>query len=533
MKKLSMILFVTWSILLVSILTFGASTASKITSYFSDLIYGNKNELKDVEIENRQYIIGKEYVISPTIYPATCSNPDLEFTSLDPDVFKVEDGIIIGNRLESNINIGTLLVTSKSYPEFRKEIELIFNKTYPKEASIYIYNEYGKRQDTANVYIHKPFQIVTKLTNDSGYVSEKNVQYEYDQNLFDLVSKDDTVLTLKPKYYAYQIGTPFTAFTSGIKVYVNGTHIATKSVIINPWLHAEAFTNAVLSSSKYDTLQMNQNVFLNSKFFVELYNDDVLLSTPFTITSRDEEIIKVNENNELEFIKLGTASITITLNNGFSKTYNLTVRNKIEKPIIYNNDLVNDTIHIYHELSSSIDVRFENDIAYNKWSYEVIGDSITASIDENGSIVFEAQKVGESAIVITIDDGVERPISSVIKVVVDENPNAKSSILKTFGKFLAKIAGHLCFFILEAFLAYFMMIYYKTNKRNIDLIIYFGIGLTISSLTEFIQIFMPGRNPAIKDILIDMTGYLIGFGCSILFFYLIKKIKNKKVLKNE
>ena len=45
-----MILFVTWSILLVSILTFGASTASKITSYFSDLIYGNKNELKDVEI---------------------------------------------------------------------------------------------------------------------------------------------------------------------------------------------------------------------------------------------------------------------------------------------------------------------------------------------------------------------------------------------------------------------------------------------------------------------------------------------------
>lgn len=518
--------------MLVLILTFGTATAVKITSYFSDIIYGNKNALKDVKLEELQFIIENEYQLKPIIYPETCSDSELEFTSLDPDVFTVNNGVIVGKRQDENVYFGTLLITSKNYPDFRKEIELIFKKNYPTLANVYLYNEYNKRQEDANVYLHKPFSIVTELSDNGEFVSEKEITYEYDQNLFEEVSKVDNVLTLKPKYYAYQVGTSFTAFSTGINVYVNGTKIATKGVVINPLLHAESFTSAKLST-KNDSVTLEQTVYLNSRCFIELLNNENKVVTPFTITSSNQDIIKVYPNNEVEFLQLGTASLTITLNNGFSKTYNLTVKNKIVEPLIKGDLVENGTVHILEEFSSSINVVFNDVAAYKNWTYEVIGDSIVTSIDENGSIVFEAKKAGESAIVITVDDGVERPVSTVVKIIVDHNKNAKNSIIKTIGKFLAKVAGHLCFFMLEAFLAYFMMIYYRTNKQKINVIIYFGIGLFLSSLTEFIQIFMPGRYPAIKDILIDMSGYLIGLGFSILFFYLIKKMKNKEKIKNE
>ena len=518
--------------MLVLILTFGASTATKITSYFSDIIYGNKNALKDVQLEEFQFIIENEYHLKPIIFPETCSDSELEFTSLDPDVFTVNNGIIVGKRQNENVYFGTLLITSKNYPEFKKEVELIFKKNYPTLANVYLYNEYNKRQEDANVYLHKPFSIVTEVSDNGEFVSEKEITYEYDQNLFEEVSKVDNVLTLKPKYYAYQVGTSFTAFSTGINVYVNGTKIATKGVVINPLLHAESFTSAKLSS-KNDSILLDQTGYLKSKCFIELYNEDTNIVTPFTITSSNEEIIKVHENNELEFLQLGTASITITLNNGFSKTYNLTVKNKMVEPVIYGDLLEDGTVHILQEFSSSIGVCFKDDAAYRNWTYQVVGDSITTSIDENGSIIFEANKVGESTIIISLDDGVERPITKVVKVVVENNPNSKTSIIKSFGKFLAKVAGHMSFFVLEAFLAYFMMLYYRTNKQKIDILIYFGIGLLLASLTEFIQIFLPGRYPAIKDILIDMSGYIIGLGCSILFFYVLKKIKNKKGIKNE
>ena len=49
-KKLSMILFVSWSILVVLILTFGTTVAGMITKFATNIIHSQFQKLKDVEV---------------------------------------------------------------------------------------------------------------------------------------------------------------------------------------------------------------------------------------------------------------------------------------------------------------------------------------------------------------------------------------------------------------------------------------------------------------------------------------------------
>jgi VanZ family protein len=46
-------------------------------------------------------------------------------------------------------------------------------------------------------------------------------------------------------------------------------------------------------------------------------------------------------------------------------------------------------------------------------------------------------------------------------------------------------------------------------------------------LTEVIQIFVPGRDGTIKDVLLDYSGYLIAFIISIAIYITYKKVKSK------
>ena len=533
MKKLSLVLFVTWSIMLVTILTFGTSVASKITSYVSDKIYSSKNKLMDVSLDDQTFIIEKEYTLNPIIYPSTCSNPDLVFESLDPSIFTVEDNVVIGKRMKDSYSLGTLLVTSKTYPEFRKEITIAFVKSYATSYETTLLNEYGILKKDTNVYIHTPFTITTELSNENGYVSEKLVTYKFDKTLFDIEALNNTDMTLVPRYNLYKIGDEFNPFSTGIEIYVNGQLKEIRNITINNLLYEEQFTECMFASSDEQYINMNKDVYVNDLLFVELFNNGKKLITPFTITSSDEEVIKIYDSTQLKFLKPGKANITISLKNGQSKTYLITVKNKLSLPILENPKLENNTIHLYEEHNSTIKVSFKGDGSYEKWTYQVEGDCINVTLDEEKNLSFEAKKIGTSSIIITVDDGIERPVSTTIKVIVEQNPNSKSSVTKSFGKFLAKFAGHICFFILEAFLAYFMMMYYKTGKRWINILVFFGIGLFLASLTEVIQIFMPGRYPRVQDVLIDMLGYIIGLLISILFFYIIKKFKEKKETKNE
>ena len=132
LKRLTLVMYFGWSILLVLILTFGTQIAAMISAHVSEKIHEEKNTLDDVVITTGEYLIERTYSINFSVVPDTHSMEDIVFTSLTPDIFEVvNDTQIKGKRLSTEKNVGKLLITSKTEPTYRKEVELTFIKTYP------------------------------------------------------------------------------------------------------------------------------------------------------------------------------------------------------------------------------------------------------------------------------------------------------------------------------------------------------------------------------------------------------------------
>ena len=107
LKKLSMIMFVGWSILLVLILTFGTKIAGMISANVSEQIYEQKNKLTDIVVNDVEYLIERVYSPEFTIVPDTHPADDLVYTSLTPEIFEiVNEYQIKWKRLETDKNIG-------------------------------------------------------------------------------------------------------------------------------------------------------------------------------------------------------------------------------------------------------------------------------------------------------------------------------------------------------------------------------------------------------------------------------------------
>ena len=66
---------------------------------------------------------------------------------------------------------------------------------------------------------------------------------------------------------------------------------------------------------------------------------------------------------------------------------------------------------------------------------------------------------------------------------------------------------------------------FSYKKKYIFMILSLVVGFLIASCTEIIQIYIPGRVGAFKDVLIDFTGYVVGTIFIFVFYYFIKLIK--------
>lgn len=125
-------------------------------------------------------------------------------------------------------------------------------------------------------------------------------------------------------------------------------------------------------------------------------------------------------------------------------------------------------------------------------------------------------------------------IHKEIKVITLENKQSIAYSNKQISKFVSKIMGHMGLFFIEGLLAIWFIINHKTKLFNkvLSLFTYVSIGLFIGLLTEFIQIFLEGRNPSFKDVGIDFSGYLIG-GLIMIIIYIFIYILKRKQTKQE
>ena len=424
------------------------------------------------------------------------------------------------------------MITNRLDDKFKKEVEIIFYKTYPTDIKLELLDENRLSKEDNEVYIKIPFFIETNFTPDKDDISEKEIKCIFNEEYFSCNIIEETI-ELIPKHEDYDLNDDFSPISSTVKVLVNGNEIKSYDLTINPIQQCNSFDQIKIYKIGEDLLETRNDIFVKDELSLILYSENKKLTTNFTIKSNNEDICQITEDNKIRCLKTGTVTLEISLLNGYKEELNLVIRNKLGLPTysgVNFND--NNEIIIKQETDNQLFFKFADDVSFDKITYTIDSGISHEYNEELNSITLTGNKKGSYNLVVTIDDGMEEPIVLNLVIKVIENERSFSSIISKFSRFLAKILGHMSFFVLEAILAFFMMFYYKGKNKWINALIYFGIGLFLASLTEFIQLFIPGRSGTFKDVMIDMSGYIIGFIISILFLKIIHKIKNKKKEKS-
>ena len=92
--------------------------------------------------------------------------------------------------------------------------------------------------------------------------------------------------------------------------------------------------------------------------------------------------------------------------------------------------------------------------------------------------------------------------------------------------FIRKAIGHFGLFMVDGIFTSWALYYVLedieiTKKWWKKIAISAIFGLLVASLTEIIQLFVPGRAGDIKDVLIDYGGYILGLGIIVLIYWLV------------
>ena len=102
----------------------------------------------------------------------------------------------------------------------------------------------------------------------------------------------------------------------------------------------------------------------------------------------------------------------------------------------------------------------------------------------------------------------------------------------SFATFIRKAFGHFGLFTISGMLTTLALFFacspYKWYRNYLLIIMSLGFGLLIGITTELIQLNVPGRSGEFLDVLIDFSGYLLGFLLILIILFLIFKDKYKK-----
>lgn len=102
----------------------------------------------------------------------------------------------------------------------------------------------------------------------------------------------------------------------------------------------------------------------------------------------------------------------------------------------------------------------------------------------------------------------------------------------SFTNIVRKLFGHFGLFAVSGLLSslaiYLAFNPMKWSKYYLLIIMSLGFGLLMGITTELIQLNVPGRSGEFRDVLIDFSGYLLGFLIILLILFLIIRNNNKK-----
>lgn len=525
-KKISIILLIIWSILTILILTFGSGVSRRLinglSNYFALKHTNPPVVVTDLEISTLDcYLIDTPYQLAIQSIPSTEEDLQLEFKSLNEEVFTVNSGgQIRGIRTNQMYTTGILEITSKKFPQLSKQVTLHFQKIYPDDVSILL--SHKVELDTKQqIFVDVPFYVYYQFECQNGSCTETKMEVEFDQDFLERQNEY--------KFVAKKTGKTKLVFNMN-----NGDEIVIRKEIeldvqdVND--EEKKITDIQLTNEeKIELIKENKTytAYVGEKGILQLLYNETVSKAGYHLASSDPSVFCIDDYDDIYFVNAGKACLTITTDDQEVYPVWIEVKNDLCLPEI--NELENEKLYLKDEEQARITYQSFNRGIGVKTSLEFDNQYITTIFIENQAYQIRPIRSGTTTMKVIVDDGVTHLEKEYI-VEIAKNHSSKKAIHTFFSVFISKFVGHLGLFFMEALFALWVLSYYH-NKICIKLIIFTLIGFALGAITEWIQYFIPGRNGCMEDVAFDMIVYALS-GAVVYAIIRIRKNKKRKEKQN-
>lgn len=477
---------------------------------------------QDAEVNNDNVVLGTTSTYKVSYHPQDASNKNIRFVSNSNSINVVQANNVIrveGLSLENDISLTAYSLENES---IFTNIKLnVVDRNAPDKFSISINN----KNECSIIKGHS--QLID--VNIDGYDSQNKARLFYNPNLIEYHSSNESVAIVQNGYIkSIGVGEAVvsaTNATNSIKVVVNeNPNPINNSITSDDWSivgYSEAHTH------DFDYID-DENYSFYTQLSVDFGSND-LTDQNIYWSSSDETIARVdNLGRVYGHKKSGEVIISATsiADSNKTKSFKMNVNDVLPTNMNVNFNNI-DSLEVGKSLSFS--VSFEPINATNK---NIIVESMNNSVLEATSSGWNANvraiSVGSASIKITSIANSDLSITKQFSVTPiqaisnEEKDEIGYFIRKSLGHFLAfGVSGVLVTITLYMFLA-------DKFKKYILIIMSTLIGIFVASLTEFIQLFVPGRSGTLIDILIDLGGYVLFGAILIGIYYLVIFINRKK-----
>lgn len=513
-KIIAILLYAVYALGLVLAISFGTSVADEIIADMKDAF--SKKNIDDVTVDiatDTELLAGKYYYPEYTAHGKFRGGAGLEYESLDPDYLVVSgSGKLYANTTFEGEKIDLRVrVTSEYDDDFEKVFTFRFVKKYPDDFSV-SYSVMGSGKNTSVLHVGVPVFVYSEIAPGDEYnVTDHTI--EYDERYF-LRGDDGYIIPTRPTEDAETL-TVAIQYKSGARAESEGF------VIID-----------CTQPTEYDAIYLNgvpAEEFVgkrNEPIEITLYNDGELIATDYALSFGVKGDAKRDGEGGIRFTNVGDKSMTLKLPNGYAKTVEFGIENKLLLPTL-KDETVRDT-HIIHVMTSDMPTfhfDFDGAVGYDTVTYKYDA-TMTWVKASTRTFTLIPQTGGTTTITLVVDDGYRR-IEDTYTVIIKEDIRPLAYISHHVTQFVTKVLGHLMMFSVLAYFAMNMFRYFSISDKRISFLLYTLTALPIAALTEIMQIFLPGRSPRFVDVVIDMAGFYLGTGIAILVIWGVRKCRSR------
>ena len=468
----------------------------------------------DLTVLNNYLNYGQEYDFNDIVkvkkwYPSTPSDKGLTF-----DLKNSSHGELNGDKVKM-LSLGehTLLVTHTAS-----------NLTKSITVNCVPYNY---------LLVDKNNSVITDLdlkVNDKAFFKIYDTQEtEPYYQTYEILCSDNKLASIQKVDDGYEINVLDDGdFTVNVKAYIDHELVNTQTInVVSKHVYSTSIAYNITNLTTNELLDVSTNnvkLYLHNTYSLKAVLSNNATSSRVRYSSSNTSVIYINSNGNLYLRKTGYSRITITDTVSELSTYvDINVFNHIalnkNNPFSIDGEKVEKLDHFKYAItngfSAKLTVNFDEKSTYKVVTYSS-SDEKVASIGRDGTIT--PHKIGTTKITVTCDDGLNEKIEFSIEIEIKRQDYIKD--LSAFFYKVRKGLGHFsAFLILGIFSTFTWLLFFRGKKLFFSVPLNFISGYFIAALTEFIQLYVPGRSGNYADVILDFNGFLVS--SSILTVILI------------